>query len=649
MTECIYFPKPYPLGAHAEKEGIRFSFASSQASCGVILYDKKTGKQLRKEAFTQKERIGKIYSKYIEQVAAGEVSYLFYEDDRPVPDPYAKAFWGKHGFGKKCELQDFRAIIPSDEYDWQGDRRPALKMQDSLCYCMHVRGFTAHASSGVKHRGTFSGIIEKIPYLKEIGVTTLELQPAYEFTELPAEWESKAEEISGIPSYLREKEAEQETKLNYWGYKKAFYYAPKSAYSYSGDAVGELKNLVRELHANGMELIMQFYFPADVKVLEIPELLRYWVLEYHIDGFHLMGVGIPADMIAADDLLSDTKLWYDSFDTDSLYGRDEAPSFRNLAFYRDEYLYTMRRFLKGDEGMQESVLYQMRHIPEKAGRVHYLTNYNGFTLMDLVSYDHKHNEANGEANRDGNDYNCSWNCGEEGVSRKTKVKTLRIRQIKNAMCLLMFTQSTPLIFMGDEFGNTQKGNNNPYCQDNLIAWLDWNQRKKNEELTEFWKQLVQLRREHPILRPENELRLMDYIGCGYPDLSYHGQSAWRPQTEYFSRHVGVMFCGKYARKDRITEDDFLYLAMNMHWEKHELALPKLPQGMDWKLLLTTDGGKPGKTETTLAGQNTDSAQDSGSNICMLNPRSISVYVSVQEDTKKRKSRKEPINREKRDE
>ena len=643
MTEYKDYRKPYPLGAHLTGNGICFSFSSAKNSCGVIIYDRKTGKEIRKEPFTQEEKIGKIYCKYLEGLDAKEISYLFYEEEKLIPDYHARAFAEKAVFGKKRGMKEFRAIIPDNRYDWQDDRRPILKMQDSLCYCMHVRGFSIHPSSRVVHRGCFSGIIEKIPYLKEIGVTTLELQPAYEFTEISAAWESEKEEHVGAPSYiLQEDNTVNEQKLNYWGYKSAFYYAPKSAYSYRDDVVSEFKDLVRELHRNGMELIMQFYFPENVKKLEIPEILRFWVMEYHVDGFHLMGTGIPIDMIAADDMLSDTKLWYDSFAIDSIYGKDEIPAYRNLAFYRDDYLYTMRRFLKGDEGMQESVLYQMRHIPEKAGRVHYITNYNGFTLMDLVSYDHKHNEANGEGNRDGCDYNFSWNCGEEGTSRKAKVKALRFRQVKNAICMLLFTQSTPLIFMGDEFGNSQKGNNNPYCQDNTIAWLDWNNQKKNEELLSFWKQLTAFRREHPILHAENELRLMDYIGCGYPDLSYHGKSAWRPQTEHYSRTVGVMLCGKYVKGERAEEDDFLYIAINMHWEKHELALPKLPKGMNWKQIITT-------VDENQEKQNDESEQNQESPMCELKPRSISVYISTQSSVKNRKNRKDTVNRKKKDE
>ena len=264
--------------------------------------------------------------------------------------------------------------------------------------------------------------------------------------------------------------------------------------------------------------------------------------------------------------------------------------------------------------MLDSVLYHMRHIPDQAGAIHYISNYYGFTLADLVSYDRKHNEHNGEENRDGNDYNCSWNCGEEGAARRKRTRQLRLRQMKNAMCLLLFSQSTPLLFMGDEFGNSQKGNNNPYCQDNAITWLDWEQGKKNKEILDFWKKLVAFRREHPILHPAKELRLMDYLACGYPDLSYHGQNAWQPRTDGCFRHIGIMFCGKYAQREEKSDDTFLYLAMNMDWVGQELALPKLPKGMEWTKAFSTE-----ETEDTKE-------EEKSGWLRKVGPRAISVYV-----------------------
>ena len=241
--------------------------------------------------------------------------------------------------------------------------------------------------------------------------------------------------------------------------------------------------------------------------------------------------------------------------------------------------------------------------------------------MDMVSYDHKHNEANGEGNRDGNDYNCSWNCGEEGPSRRRKVLALRKKQLQNAFCMLLLTQSTPLIFMGDEFGNSQQGNNNPYCQDNKTTWLNWQDREKNAELLAFWKQMTAFRKAHPILHPQEELRILDTLSCGYPDLSYHGQNAWKPQTESYNRHVGMMYCGKYAVTPQGTEDAFLYVAMNMHWEPQKLAFPKLPKGMEWKLVLATE-----MAEETLTVQ--EKEEQSREQTGTIAPRSIAVYEGV---------------------
>ena len=259
----------------------------------------------------------------------------------------------------------------------------------------------------------------------------------------------------------------------------------------------------------------------------------------------------------------------------------------HLAEYNDGWYYDMRRFLRGEENTLSGVMYQMRHIPLYGGKIHYLSNYKGFTLADTFTYDYKHNEDNGEDNRDGSDYNCSFNCGAEGETGDDTVLALRLRQIKNAFCLLFLSQSTPMIFMGDEFGNSQQGNNNPYCQDNRTTWLDWKDMERNKEILEFWKQLVKLRMEHPVFHTSNGYKIMDYVSCGYPDLSYHGQHAWRPQLESYHRHVGMMFCGKYAKKDRMNEDDFFYLAMNMHWVPHELALPKLPKELKWETEILT--------------------------------------------------------------
>lgn len=593
--------RPYPLGAHCEGDGIRFSFVSDKENCGILIFQRQTGKRIGKIPFEKAMSVGNVHCAYTDNYKASEISYQFYEEDKLIPDWRAAAFSKAVKFGKERSEKELKAAFSDASFDWQNDSFPRIPYEDCIGYLLHVRGFTKHPSAGVKNGGTFSGMIEKLPYLQEIGVTTLELQPAYEFAEVPFKEERSA--ALSYPAGERTPAHPVPVKLNYWGYKRGCYYTPKAAYAVENPCV-EFKEMVREFHKNGMEIVMQFYFPKEVPVSEIPEILRYWIMEYHVDGFRLMGEKIPVSLLTEDPALAGSKLWFDSVP-------EESKGAAAVAEYRDDYLYTMRRFLKGDEGMITPVLYQMRHIPAFGGRIHYLSNYNGFTLMDMVSYDRKHNEENGEENRDGNSYNCSWNCGEEGATRKRKILQLRRQQLQNAMCMLLLSQSTPLIFMGDEFGNSQKGNNNPYCQDNAVTWLQWNYSEKNRDLLSFWKKLIEIRKNHPILHPKRELKIMDSLACGYPDLSYHGRNAWKPETENYSRYIGMMFCGKYARTADGGEDSFFYLAINMHWESHEFGLPKLPKGKKWKVVLST--AKQGERGWVA-------------------PRSIVLFQSVAKDT-----------------
>ncbi len=620
MTKNFSHKQPYPLGAHLEGGGVRFSFVSRAESCGILLYDRQTGRLSEKIPFAREDRIGNVYCRAIGDIDTKARTYLFYEDECLVPDIRGRVFPKRVPYGKERTAEDMKAGFLAEGFDWEEDCFPRIPYHLSIAYCLHVRGFTKHASSGVEHKGTFAGIMEKIPYLKEIGITTLELQPAYEFTEIPLKEECLRKNPQNLIYAMAAGETDRPAvkKLNYWGYKKGYYYAPKAAYAASDDAAGEFRELVKALHRNGMELVMQFYFPKEIKNSEILDILCFWVLEYHVDGFHLLGEDLPMDMLAGDDVLADTKLWYYGFNTDNIYEWNEHPKYPHLAEYNDAWYIDMRKFLKGDGNMLGAVLYHMCHIPQKAGAIHYLSNYFGFTLADLVSYDYKHNEANGEENRDGSDYNCSWNCGDEGATRRRSIRALRLKQMKNAMCLILLSQSTPLIFMGDEFGNSQKGNNNPYCQDNTVTWLDWRGIERYAGLHAFWKMLVGFRQRNPILRPEKELRLMDTLCCGYPDMSYHGKYAWRPETEGYYRHAGIMLCGKYAPASKDADGDFLYIAMNMHWENRSLALPKLPKGMKWELAFSTEPESLRKE---------DADEQSDTLLRQVPPRSIAMYVA----------------------
>ena len=586
---------PYPRGVSRTGSGINIAFPFSGEDCGIIIYDTHK-KKLQQTDLSKAPQAGQLRIARIPWEKREELLYQLYDQGKIIEDPYMKAYIGHERFGIRTEPEELFGRLSGEAFDWGEDQNPLLPYSDCILYCMHVRGFTRHSSSGVKKRGSFAGVQEKIPYLKELGVTTLELMPIYEL-----------------------QERQEQGLLNYWGYQKGLYYAPRNAYAASHCADRELKELVKELHDNGMELVLQFYFPDSVHQSEMLSVLKYWKWEYHIDGFHLKGNKIPLLMLAQEEELSDTKLFYYDFPVDEIYSI-ERHGFRNLASYKDDYMYLMRRFLKGDSDMLPQVLKAMRQQPPRQGQINYFSNYYGFTLADMVTYERKHNEANGEDNRDGNNYNHTWNCGVEGRSRKKAVISLREKQLRNALCMLFFSQGTPLLFMGDEFENSQNGNNNPYGQDNEISWLDWNNCEKHKEMLSYVKTLIRLRREHPILHQETELKLMDYRSCGYPDLSYHADKAWQPDLNNYSRHIGMMYCGQYAEKQGEDPDTFLYVAMNMHWEKHTFALPKLPKGLKWNLLTDTREWKFFEGENRLSDQQTNDVTE----------RSIQIYISRKE-------------------
>lgn len=610
---------PYPLGVYKSNGGINVSMLMQGASCGIILYDKNKNFIERIE-LSNNFHMGKICYGQIDNVDSAHF-YQLYADDKIICDSCMKAYRGGESFGEKMEPKDLYSIISTDYFEWEEDSFPQIPYEESFIYCMHVRGFTKHSSSGVKGKGTFQGIIEKLSYLEELGVTTIELLPIYE---LKSVFDTSQNEIENITELMVVSEPKTQ-KVNFWGYDEGFYYAPKNSYAKCGKGDIEFKNLVKELHKRNMEIILQFYFPAYVLQSEILEVLKYWRMEYHVDGFHIKGENLPLLMISQEPGLADVKLLHYDFPLHQLFSENNLPSVRNLAFYRDDYMYEMRKFLKGDDDMVHKVLGLMRRQPREAGQINYLTNYYGFTLADMVSYERKHNEDNGEDNRDGMDYNHTWNCGVEGKSRKKAIVSLRQKQMRNALCMLMFSQGTPLIYMGDEFGNSQNGNNNPYCQDNDITWINWKDKERNKDLFEFTQKLIMLRKSHPILHKSTELRLMDYISCGFPDLSYHATKAWQPDMSNFIRHIGLLYCGKYAKTYDGKDDCFFYIAMNMHWEPHEFALPKLPKGMEWCMYLdTVKWDIYDSKEIALSNQQ----------ISIVEPRSIHVYISKKGKGKK---------------
>ena len=577
-----YF-KPYQPGIEKTPSGYRFALVNKKNGCesGILLYDER--KQEHRIPLSEEGRRGDLFGVEIAGERLEQYSYNFYEKEEVYTDPYARGIKGLERFGgKNSQSGKTYGLLKEYDFDWEEDRNPETPYEDTVLYGLHVRAFTRHKSSRVAHPGTFEGIAEKLDYLKQLGITAVELMPCYEFDET---------EIKPLYSDRNgHKEEEERTKTkntfkrwNCWGFQKGFYFAPKASFS-AGIPEISFKTMVRELHKSGIEVMMHFYFPEDIPQAFMLDVLKFWMEEYHVDGFRISGFHIPVRMFLEDPSLKKTKIWMSDISKEDLSCVEED-DFRHAAVNNGNFRNDIRRFLKGDEGLINDFITYQRRNPENCAVINAICDYDGFSLMDLVSYDRKHNEENGENNTDGTDYNYSWNCGAEGVTRKKAVLSLRKKQIKNALAFLMLSQGTPFLFSGDEFGNSRMGNNNAYCQDNEVFWLQWKENTQLfQELLAFTRTLIALRKQNRILHMKSELKVMDSLGCGYPDISYHGAEAWRPDLSFVSRLVNIFLCGNYAKEG----DPFLYLAYNMHWESHRLALPKLPKTLCWKKLLSTE-------------------------------------------------------------
>jgi glycogen operon protein len=600
--------RPYPMGVKRTSKGIRVCATfQSRKNCGIKLY-KKNDREGTLVTFSEEFRFGKVFCALITGDTDEYTGYMLYENGTLFADPYAIYVEGYDKWGKLVKPEDCRCRLDESDYDWGQDKFPRTKYEDSFVYTLHVRGYTKSPSSGIelKKRGTYKGLIEKISYLKSLGVTAVELMPAYEMNVLEVPKKGNANNGGNMPEgsfkhsggtsgkvMYSENGAIKNSgsvrqKINFWGYKEGFYFAPRTAYAMdSQNADLEFKDMVKEMHKNGIEVIMQFFFEENAKEDLVCAAIRHWVFNYHIDGVHMKGSYLAPAMVAQDPALSDIKIWYYGFDYGRIYGGKKA-DVRTLAEFKPDFMYASRRFLKGDDNSLGDFIRVMLENSENAGTVNYLCDYEGFRLADLVSYEHKRNETNGENNSDGTDNNLSWNCGMEGRTRRAAILNLRAKQIRNALTMLMFSQGTPMIFGGDEFGNSQDGNNNPYCQDNATGWVDWSQAEKgfNPGITAYLKFLVALRFKYKILHESKAFKLMDYKACGYPDLSYHGIEAWRPDLSNYSHSIGMLYCGLYEKADK--EQDFFYIAYNMHWNPVTFALPKLPEGMTWQVLNDTE-------------------------------------------------------------
>lgn len=621
--------RPTKQGVVCTKNSVSFAAESvADKECGVILYDKEGN--CYRFPFQKEGRRGNLYGLKIDGEGLNNCFYNYYLGDRIVTDPYAWEIQGLEAWGEKRGRKT-RGFLGKRDFDWQGDEPLTIPLNESIFYGLNVRSFTMHKSSGVRNKGTFEGVAEKIPYFRELGITALELMPCYEYDEcmeeqkkpaiLPLSAAEPLKENSRKEEALEDQEGEKPIRLNCWGFQEGFYFAPKAAYSAGRSPVTSFKRLVRKLHQNGIEVIMQFYFPPQIGQMYMLEVIKYWVMEYHIDGVRLNGFHIPLRLIAEDAVLKNTKIWCSYVPGEEL-PVILNPSFKNFVTDNGNFRYDMRRFLKGDEGLINQALYYQRRNPKEHGVVNYMADYDGFSLYDSVCYERKHNEANGEDNRDGAEVNETWNCGAEGESRKKGIDQLRQRQIKNALSFVLLSQGVPFLFGGDEFACSRFGNNNSYCQDNETGWVKWRKTGFAKEILAYTKFLIRLRKSNGILHMKEELLVMDSIGCGYPDISYHGIEAWRPDLSYLSRIVGVLLCGKYSPE----KGESFYIACNMHWESHELALPKLSKSKKWTKIADTFQPVGDFAEGPReSGAESGSGEERGFSI---NSRSIAIFRTV---------------------
>lgn len=565
---------PLPLGVTVKEDGINFSVSlPNETKCILNIYDRKTKEKLDSYLLTKEDKVGSIFSIFLKNINKDQCIYRYETKEKEFIDPYAKYIIGRDEFGcyqKNSEKDTFGALI-HDNSILKDDIKLNIPYHDLILYKLNVRGFTMGKSSKVEKKGTFLGVSEKIPYLKKLGINGIVLMPCYEF-----------DEIMLLNTYTNE------YKVNVWGYSESnYYFAPKSSFS-SGNADKELKSLIYELHQNGMEIIMDMYFVKGINHTLIHDCIRYWAQEYHVDGFILSGESIPLTLLSTDPILSDIKILSDGFCIEEIYQKDYKQAYKNLAEYNDGYSCDVKQFLRGDEEKVSAFTRRWIKNPEKCGVINYITNHDGFTLYDLYSYDVKHNEINLERNLDGTNYNYSTNCGAEGRTEDINVINLREKRIKNGFVTLFLSQGTPLLLSGDEFLQSMEGNNNCYCNDNELYYLDWDLEIQNKSMLSFVKMLIQLRKKHKVLHKKEAFAKMDYLSIGLPDVSFHSVKTWITDYTPYNRMLGVMIAGEYELVDNKTTDDTFYIAFNMHGLSHTFDLPKLKKGYQWNLLIDTN-------------------------------------------------------------
>lgn len=656
-------------GACVASNGVSFTINSHGATrCTLLLFKPQASKPYARIPFPDSYRIGDTYSMLVFDIKPDEFEYAFsfdgpyepakgllFNEENVLLDPYSRAVTGQRKWGEKPEGGkdfEYRARVVKSSFDWGNIKQLEQPFEDLVIYETHVRGYTKDKSSGVSAPGTFAGLKDKIPYLKDLGINAVELMPIFEFDEMES-----ARVVDGVQLY------------NYWGYNTVSFFAPNTSYAFNeehnheGD---ELKSLIKALKENGIEVILDVVFNHTAEGNEmgpcfsfkgidnnvyymltpdahyynfsgcgnvmncnhpvvrsfIIDCLRHWAIEYRVDGFRfdlasILGRdqnGAPManppilESLAFDPVLGKMKLIAEAWDAGGLYQVGSFPSWNRWAEWNGRYRDDMRSFLKGDDGMAGNAITRITgsrdlYSPESRGHkasVNFLTCHDGFTLYDLYSYNEKHNEKNGWNNTDGDNNGHSWNCGAEGETDDPNVNGLRRRLIKNAFAALLCSRGTAMFFAGDEFCNTQFGNNNAYCQDNIISWLDWSRLEEFKEIHDFVRHMIQFRKEHPILR-----KMTKPSSCQFPEISVHNGTPFNASTDYKTKLIGIMYAG---RNEEDTEDDIVFYCMNAYWEPLVMQLPVLPNGKHWHVDTNTNAeyfdGEDFTAKTELLGVNT---------------------------------------------
>ena len=656
-------------GACVASNGVSFTINSHGATrCTLLLFKPQAPKPYARIPFPDSYRIGDTYSMLVYDIKPDEFEYAFsfdgpyepakgllFNEENVLLDPYSRAVTGQRKWGEKPEGGkdfEYRARVVKSSFDWGNIKQLEQPFEDLVIYEIHVRGYTKDKSSGVSAPGTFAGLKDKIPYLKDLGINAVELMPIFEFDEMES-----ARVVDGVQLY------------NYWGYNTVSFFAPNTSYAFNeehnheGD---ELKSLIKALKENGIEVILDVVFNHTAEGNEmgpcfsfkgidnnvyymltpdahyynfsgcgnvmncnhpvvrsfIIDCLRHWTIEYRVDGFRfdlasILGRdqnGAPManppilESLAFDPVLGKMKLIAEAWDAGGLYQVGSFPSWNRWAEWNGRYRDDMRSFLKGDDGMAGNAITRITgsrdlYSPESRGHkasVNFLTCHDGFTLYDLYSYNEKHNEKNGWNNTDGDNNGHSWNCGAEGETDDPNVNGLRRRLIKNAFAALLCSRGPAMFFAGDEFCNTQFGNNNAYCQDNIISWLDWSRLEEFKEIHDFVRHMIQFRKEHPILR-----KMTKPSSCQFPEISVHNGTPFNASTDYKTKLIGIMYAG---RNEEDTEDDIVFYCMNAYWEPLVMQLPVLPNGKHWHVDTNTNAeyfdGEDFTAKTELLGVNT---------------------------------------------